>query len=402
MDKPSLDLQPTMYDIAGETAFVFLALAKQLAAQGKRIISFGIGQPDFPTPKHIVEAAKKALDEGFTGYTETAGIPELREAIAEYLNKRYNAGVDKDEVIVAPGAKAALFLAIASYVRPGDEVIVPDPSYYAYSQIAKFFGAKPVYVEMNFEPDKGFSLDIEKIEQAVTDKTRIIAVNNPHNPTGSIFDKDQLEALYDLAKKKNILLLFDEIYDNFVYEREKFKSILTFPDWKDYVAYVNGFSKTFSMTGWRLGYLVVRKEVVPRLLDLAVSMYSCPTSFVQKAGIEALRGDWAPVEEMIREFEKRSILLYDILKDAVGIEPYKPHGAFYMFPRVKELLEKTGMDVETFVKKLLYDYGIVVLPGTSFPGNTGKDYIRLSFATSTKDIEEGARIIVKATKELTH
>ncbi|MEB3789820.1 MAG: aminotransferase class I/II-fold pyridoxal phosphate-dependent enzyme, partial [Desulfurococcales archaeon] len=277
MNRPTLDLQPTMYDISGETAFVFLAIARELAAQGRRIISFGIGQPDFPTPKHIIEEAKKALDEGFTGYTETAGIPELRQAIADYLNSRYNAGVDKDEIVVTPGAKAAIFLAIAAYVRPGEEVIVPDPSYYAYSQISKFFGAKPVYVPMNFEPDKGFSLDIEKIEEAITDKTRIIAINNPHNPTGSIFDKDQLEALYDIAKKKNILLLFDEIYDNFVYQEEKFTSILTFSDWKDYVAYVNGFSKTFSMTGWRLGYLVVRKEVIPRLLDLAVSMYSCPT-----------------------------------------------------------------------------------------------------------------------------
>ena len=401
MNKPTLDLQPTMYDISGETAFVFLAIARELATQGKRIISFGIGQPDFPTPNHIVEEAKKALDEGFTGYTETAGIPELRQAIADYLNSRYNANIDKDEVVVTPGAKAAIFLAIAAYVRPGEEVIVPDPSYYAYSQIAKFFGTKPVYVPMNFEPDKGFSLDIEKIEEAITDKTRIIAINNPHNPTGSIFDKDQLEALYDIAKKKNILLLFDEIYDNFVYQEEKFTSILTFSDWKDYVAYVNGFSKTFSMTGWRLGYLIVRKEVIPRLLDLAVSMYSCPTSFVQKAGIAALKGDWKPVQEMINEFKKRSILLYEILKDATGIEPYKPHGAFYMFPRVKKLLEETGMNVEDLVKKLLYDYGIVVLPGTSFPGNTGKDYIRLSFATSTKDIEEGAKIIVKATKELT-
>ncbi len=400
MEPPTMDLQPTMKEIAGETAFQFLAIARQLAAQGKRIISFGIGQPDFPTPRHIVEAAERALEEGFTGYTETAGIPELREAVAEYLNSRYNGGVEPDEVIVTTGAKTAIFLAMASYLRPGDEVIVPDPSYYAYAQVAKFFGAKPVYVPMKFEPGYGFSLDIDRIEEKVTEKTRIIAINNPHNPTGSIFDGDQIGRLFDLAVKKDIILLFDEIYDNFVYEEGKFTSILSFKDWRDNVLYVNGFSKTFSMTGWRLGYLVVRKEVVPEILDLAVSVYSCPVSFVQKAGIAALKGDWTPVWEMIREFEARSKLLAEILDDAVGFETYKPHGAFYMFPRVRELLDKSGLTVEEFVRKLLYEYGIVVLPGTSFPGNVGRDYIRLSFATSRKDIEEGARIIVEATKKI--
>jgi len=400
MKAPTLELQPLMSEIQGETAFAFLALAKKLQAQGRRIISFGIGQPDFPTPANIREAAKKALDEGFTGYTETAGIPELREAIAWYLNSRYGSDVSPDEVVVTTGAKTAIFIAIASYVHPGDEVIVPDPSYYAYAMTAKFFGARPVYAPMKFEEDYGFSLDIETIERLVTDRTRMIIVNNPHNPTGSIFDSEQLEQLYDIARRRNIILLFDEIYDNFVYEKEKFKSILSFPDWRDNVLYVNGFSKTFSMTGWRLGYLVVRKEVVPKILDLAVSVYSCPPSFAQKAGIEALKGDWSEVRRMISEFEKRANLLYSILKDAVGFETYKPHGAFYMFPRVRKLLDKTGLTVEELVHKLLYNYGIVVLPGTSFPGNLGKDFIRLSFATATKDIEEGARIIVKASRDL--
>ncbi len=400
MNPPTLEMKPEMHLIQGETAFTYLALAKKLAAQGKRIISFGIGQPDFPTPKNIREAAKRALDEGFTGYTETAGIPELREAIADYLNSRYNAGVDPDEVVATTGAKTAIFLAMAAYVRPGDEVIVPDPSYYAYSVLAKYFGGKPVFVHMKFEPDYGFSLDVEAIEKLITDKTRMIVVNNPHNPTGSIFDEDQISQLYEIARKKGILLLFDEIYDNFVYGHVKFKSILSYPDWRDNVLYVNGFSKTFSMTGWRLGYLVVRKEVIPKILDLAVSVYSCPPSIAQKAGVEALRGDWTEVYKMIEEFNKRSVLLYDILKEAYGIEPYRPHGAFYMFPRVRELLDKAGLDVESFARKLLYDYGVVVLPGTSFPGTLGKDFIRLSFATSTKDIEEGAKIIVEASKEL--
>ena len=400
MNQPTLDLAPRMLEIQGETAFAFLALAKKLEAQGRRIISFGIGQPDFPTPKHIREAAKKALDEGFTGYTETAGIPELREAIASYLNERYGGKVSPDEVVATTGAKTAIFIAIATYVRPGDEVIVPDPSYYAYAMIAKFFGAKPVYVPMHFEEGYGFRLNIDEIEKAITDKTRMIVINNPHNPTGSIFDPDQLDQLYDLAKRKGIIIVADEIYDNFVYGNVKFKSILSYPDWRDNVVYVNGFSKTFSMTGWRLGYLVVRKEVIPKILDLAVSVYSCPPSIAQKAGIAALKGDWSEVYNMINEFRRRAELLYEILKDAEGIESYLPHGAFYMFPRVRKLLDKSGLTVEELANKLLYDYGVVVLPGTSFPGEVGKDFIRLSFATATKDVEEGAKIIVRASREL--
>ena len=400
MDAPTLALKPEMSEIQGETAFAFLALAKKLQAQGRRIISFGIGQPDFPTPRNIVEAAKRALDEGFTGYTETAGIPELREAIAEYLHRKHGGDVDPDEVVVTTGAKTAIFIAIASFVRPGDEVIVPEPSYYAYSMAAKFFGGRPVFVPMKFEPGYGFRLDVDKIEEAVTDKTRMIVINNPHNPTGSIFDADQIDRLYELARRRGIILLFDEIYDNFVYEEGKFKSVISYPDWRDYVLYVNGFSKTFSMTGWRLGYLVARKEIIPKIIDLAVTVYSCPPSIAQKAGVEALRGDWSEVYRMIETFRRRAKLLYDILKDAHGIEPYKPHGAFYMFPRVSQLLADAGLDVEQLSHKLLYDYGVVVLPGTSFPDKIGKDFIRLSFATSTKDIEEGARIIVRASREL--
>ncbi|MEB3845395.1 MAG: pyridoxal phosphate-dependent aminotransferase [Desulfurococcales archaeon] len=400
MGAPVLGLKKEMYDIKGETAFQFLAIAKELERKGRKIISFGIGQPDFPTPKHIVEAAIQALREGFTGYTETAGIPELREAIAWYLNSRYNAGVDPDEILATTGAKTALFIGMAGYLRPGDEVIVPDPSYYAYAMTAKFFGARPVYVPMKFEPGYGFSLDIEEIRSKINDRTRMIVVNNPHNPTGSIFTPDQIGEIFDIAQKHDLILLFDEIYDNFVFEEGKFKSILEYDGWKDYVLYVNGFSKTFSMTGWRLGYIVSRKEVIDRFKDLAVTVYSCPTSFVQKAGIAALKGDWEPVRRMIEEFKARSILLHDILSEAWGFETYRPLGAFYMFPRVRKLLDKTGMTVEELTNKLLYDYGIVVLPGTSFPGNTGRDYVRLSFATSKENIEEGARIIVKASREL--
>ena len=398
MESPTLNLNPAMYDIIGETAFAFLAVARKLEAEGKRVISFGIGQPDFPTPKHIREAAKKALDEGFTGYTETAGIPELREAISWYLS-RYGS-VDPDEIVVTTGAKTAIFIALSAYLRPGDEIIVPDPIYYAYSQIAKFLGAKPVFVPMKFEAGEGFSLDIDAIEAAVTERTRMIVVNNPQNPTGAVFDDEQISGLYEIARKHNLIIVADEIYDNFVYEGARFKSLLSFDDWRDYVVYINGFSKTFSMTGWRLGYLAVRKDVIPRILDLAVSVYSCAPSFAQKAGVEALRGDWEPVKQMIAEFERRAKRLYEILSEAKGIEPYLPKGAFYMFPRVRGLLEKTGLDVGGLTNKLLYDYGVLVLPADSFPEKVGKDFVRLSFATSMENIEEGARKIVEASRDL--
>lgn len=395
---PTQALNPVMNEIMGETGFTYLAIVKKLIKEGKDVVSFGIGQPDYPTPKHIREAAKKALDEGFTGYTETAGIVELREAVSEYL-ARYGK-VSPDEIIVTTGAKTAVFLALAAYLRPGDELLIPDPSYYAYSQVAKFVYARPVFVPMSFEEGEGFSIDIERFEEAVTERTRGIVINNPHNPTGTVLTPEEIDAVMELARKHNLIVFVDEIYDNFVFHGARFKSFLSYDDWRDHVVYINGFSKTFSMTGWRLGYLVAREDVIPRLINLAVSLYSCAPSFAQKAGIEALRGDWGPVNEMVREFERRAKRLYEILSEAPGIEAYLPKGAFYMFPRVKKLLDSTGLKVHQLVEKLLYDHGVLVLPGTSFPGELGKDFVRLSFATSIRDIEKGARRIVEAADAL--
>ena len=391
--KPTLEYNPLMDEIEGETAFTFLALARELQSRGKKVISFGIGQPDFVTPDHVRDAAKKALDEGFTGYTETAGIPELREAIADYLNTRYKSDVDKDEIVVTTGAKTAIFLALSMYVRPGDEVIIPEPSYYAYAQVVKLFGGKPVYVPMDFIPDYGYKLNIERIESAVSERTRAVVVNNPHNPTGSIFLRDQIESLLDLARERKLIIIADEVYDNFIYGDVDFYSLISPEDWRDHVVYINGFSKTFSMTGWRLGYIVARKEVIPKLLDLAVTVYSCAPSIAQKAGVTALRGPWEPVKRMIETFEERAGILYEELRRAPGIEAYMPQGAFYMFPRVKGLAEALGVDVDGLVKKLLYEHGILVLPGRAFPDKAGEWHVRISFATKTEDVREGARLL---------
>ncbi len=396
------ELNPVIPTLGGEKAFAYLAKAKEVAARKKiKVISFGVGQPDIPTFDVIIEEAKKALDEKFTGYTETAGIKELRIAIADYLSQRYGADVDPEEIVVTTGAKTAIFIAMVAYLRPGDEVLIFDPSYPAYPQIAKLMGAKPVYVGLKFDPAKGFYIDMNDVERVVSSKTRMIVINNPHNPTGAIFDKVTLEKLIDLARKYNAILLVDEIYDNFVYEEGAFVSILQLlpREWRDLVLYVNGFSKTFSMTGWRLGYLVVRKDVVDAIKRLAVNVYSCPPSIAQRAGIAALRSEesWKCVKEMIELFKKRRDLMYEELRKVPGFEVWRSAGAFYMFPRVEGALKKVGMDVESFAMWLLEEWGVVVLPGTAFSETElGKYFMRFSFATSERDIVEGIERIRKA------
>jgi aspartate aminotransferase len=399
---PIIDyLKDSVKETGGEKAFLYLAKARDVAERkGIRVISFGIGQPDLPTFDNIINAAKAALDERFTGYTETEGIRELREAIADYLNYRYHAGVRPDEIIVTTGTKTAIFLAIAAYVRPGDEVIIPDPTYPAYPQLTRFFGGKPIFVPMKFDQDRGFMLDLEAIERAITPRTRAIVINNPHNPTGAVFRPDEISKLLEIAKDHRLLVIVDEIYDNFVYEEGAFKGVLELePEWRNYVIYTNGFSKTFSMTGWRLGYLVASREVIEPLKRLATNTYSCPPSIAQKAGVEAMRSEasWKAAKAMIELFRRRRDVMYEELRKIPGIEVWRSTGAFYMYPRIKGLLDKLGMDVEQFADWLLENYGVVVLPGTAFSEtHMGREYVRLSFALDEALIREGIERIRKA------
>lgn len=398
---PTMNTKEILQYLGGEAAFAYLAKAKELEKKGMKIVNFGIGQPDIPTFEHIINAAKEALDSRFTGYTETAGIYELREAIAEYLNNRYSSDVQPSEVIVAPGAKAALFLALSAYLREGDEVLVPEPSFPAYPEVAKFLGAKPIFIPLKWlGREKGFKLDLESIERAITPKTKMIVINNPHNPTGAVFSSDEVEWVMDLARRKKIIVLADEIYDHFIYDDLKFKSFLSFPDWRDYVLYVNGFSKTFSMTGWRLGYLIARKEVMPRLTVLAVNVYSCATSFVQKAAVVALKKSEEDVNKMIELFRKRRDLICSRLGGVRGFEVWPSKGAFYVFPNVGKVLNELNITVEEFVNRLLISKGVVVLPGTAFPETYGKNFIRLSFAVDFTSIEEGVKRIKEFVEEL--
>jgi aspartate aminotransferase len=387
--------------LGGEAAFAYLAKAKELERKGMKIFNFGIGQPDIPTFEHIINAAKEALNARFTGYTETAGIYELREAIAGYLNNRYGSDVTHSEVIVTPGAKTALFLALSAYLREGDEVLVPEPSFPAYPEVAKFLGAKPIFIPLKWlGREKGFKLDLEAIENAITSKTKMIVVNNPHNPTGAVFSSDEVEWVMDLARRRRIIVLADEIYDHFIYDDVKFKSFLSFPDWRDYVLYVNGFSKTFSMTGWRLGYLIARKEVMPRLTVLAVNIYSCATSFVQKAAVVALKESEESINKMIEVFRRRRDLICSRLSEVKEFEVWPSKGAFYVFPNVGKILNELNITVEEFVNGLLINKGVVVLPGTAFPETYGKNFIRFSFAVDFTSIEEGVKKIREYVEEI--
>ncbi|BCU71209.1 pyridoxal phosphate-dependent aminotransferase [Stygiolobus caldivivus] len=387
--------------ISGESTLVYQEVARKVQREkGIRVINFGIGQPDLPTFRKIRNAAIKALDEGFTGYTSAYGIDELREKIASHVNTLYPNGkpVKKEEVIITPGAKTALYLAFLLYVNPGDEVIIFDPSFYSYAEVVKMLGGKPVYVKMKWAEETGFSLNVSELEDKISSKTKMIVLNNPHNPTGMVFDPKEIENIMELAKEKSIILLSDEIYDYFVYDG-RMKSILEDPDWRDYAIYVNGFSKTFSMTGWRLGYVIAKEKITKKMAELAANIYTCPTSFAQKGAIAAFDA-FDEVKDMISLFRRRRDVMYEELKKNKWIKVHKSQGAFYMFPYIGEILSRANIQVKDFAIKLIEEAGVTTIPGEVFPLEVGKNYLRLSFAVDENDIREGVRRINEFTTRL--
>ncbi|QIW24143.1 pyridoxal phosphate-dependent aminotransferase [Sulfolobus sp. S-194] len=386
---PVDDFSVSANSISGESTLLYQDVARQVQkTKGIRIINFGIGQPDLPTFTKIREAAKKSLDEGFTGYTSAYGIDELRQKIAEHLSSKYER-VRKEEVIVTPGAKTALYLTFLLYINPGDEVIIFDPSFYSYAEVVKMLGGVPVYVKMKFNESTGFSLNLSELESKINKKTKMIVLNNPHNPTGMVFDPIEIEKLMEIAKEKKVLLLSDEIYDYFIYEG-KMRSVLEDPDWRDYAIYINGFSKTFSMTGWRLGYVVAKEKVIKKMAEIAANIYTCPTSFAQRGALAAF-DSFDEVKEMILLFKKRRDVMYEELKKIKGIQVHKSQGAFYMFPFISEILKKANLNVKDFSLKLIEEKGVTTIPGEVFPLQVGKDFVRLSFAVKEDDIREGIK-----------
>jgi len=383
----ALSFSKPVLELKTAKTFEYSDRAAALAKKGMKIISFGIGQPDFPTPKHIVDAAIKALKEGFTNYVSPPGIMELREEIANHVSTFTGAeDVKPEETLVLPGAKPALFFAITSFIKPGDEVIIPDPTFYQYDNVARYAGGKPIFIPLREEND--FRLVPEDFQDAITNRTKMVVLNSPQNPTGGLLTKSDVHSILELAKEKGILVVSDEIYDHYTYEDE-FTSVLTDPDWRDFIIYINGFSKTYSMTGWRLGYMVAEKEAIRRFTTFAENTFSCTTSFVQRAGVAALKGPQDFFNTVLEEYRKRRDFMYHELKVTPGVRAKKPAGAFYIFPNIKEILEETKLTTEEFAVGLMNKTGVVTIPGSAFPHKTGEGYLRLSYALSIKNIQEG-------------
>ena len=382
-------LSPRAKELKGEGAFEYLGLAAEARKKGLDVISFGIGQPDFPTPTHIREAAKKALDEGFTGYGPSGGLPELREAVAEWLNSQYGTDVRPEEVIITAGAKAAIFAALMTIVGDGDEVIIPDPCYPAYENVVRFLGGVPRPVALREE--KGWALTINDIEKAISNRTKAIILNYPHNPTGSTIPPHQVREVLNLAKERELVVISDEIYDHYLYEGKHMPTI-TDSEWRDFVIYINGFSKTFSMTGWRLGFAVADRRVIKRMEVAVNNMYSCPPTFAQVAAKEALEEGLEWFKKYFEDYKKRRDVLIEELRNVPGIDVVKPLGTFYAFPNIRRLLRLTGYaSADRLVIDLLFDTGVLLLPGTIFPFEAGRGHLRASFTVPCERIREGIK-----------
>ncbi len=376
----------------GGSALEFLAKAKKLEASGAEVIHFEIGEPDFDTPEHIKEAAYRALKEGYTHYTPSQGIPELREAVAEFERKFKGIPADPARVVISPGAKVMIMFAIQVIVDEGDEVIYPDPGYTAYKGLILLAGGRPVPLELREE--EGFGINPDRLKSLITSRTKLIILNTPGNPTGNVLKKKELEAIANICLERNIYVISDEVYSRIVYEGEHI-SIGSIPGMERLAVVVDGFSKAYAMTGWRLGYGIMPEEMVRPLVRLQANSVSCATAFVQKAGVEALKGDQKCVERMVSEFRKRRDRIFELLADIPDVEARKPEGAFYVFLNIKKL----GMTSSEFTEYLLEKHGVCVLPGSMF-GEKGEGYVRISYATSMEKIEEGLRRIKKAVEEL--
>ena len=382
-----------MKNLGTETAFEVLAKAKALEKQGKDIVHLEIGEPDFDTPKNIKEAAVKALYAGYTHYVPAAGIPELREAIAEYISKTRKIDVDPEEVVVAPGAKPIMLYAILACVNPGEEVVYQNPGYPIFESLINFVRAKPVPIPLKEEND--FRMDHEYVKEKITKKTKMIIINSPENPTGGILTREDLKLIADcVADRDDVVILSDEIYSRIIYEGEH-ESIASLPGMKEKTILLDGFSKTYAMTGWRLGYGVMRKDIAQKATQLMINSNSCTCAFVQMAGVEALKGPQDEVDRMVAEFKRRREVIIPGLNEIEGISCKKPRGAFYAFPNITKL----GMSSREFSDYLLNEAGVAVLPGTSF-GEYGEGYLRLSFATSVENIKKALNRIDEAVKKL--
>jgi aspartate aminotransferase len=370
-----------------ETAFEVLARANALAAQGRSIVNLGIGQPDFPTPEHIVEAGRKALADGHHGYTAANGIPQLREAVAADLYRRHHVEVSPAQVLVVPGGKVTMFFAILMFGEPGAEILYPNPGFPIYESVIRFSGAVPVPIPL-YE-SAGFSFSAAEVLDKITPRTRLIIVNSPANPTGGVVPRAEFDRLVaGLERHPHVAILSDEIYGEILYDGAEHVSLLGYPSIRDRLILLDGWSKTYAMTGWRMGYGVWPEHLFSAAERLAINCHSCVNAAAQFAGVAALTGPRQPVQQMVAAFAERRRFVVEELNRLPGVRCVEPGGAFYAFPNVSG----TGLDARTLQNRLLEEAGVATISGTSF-GEFGEGYLRFSYANSRAAIAEAmARI----------
>ena len=366
--------------IGEENAFAVLARAGALAAQGKDVINLGIGQPDFPTPANITEAAIKAIRDGHHGYTPATGIPKLREAVAADLDRRFGHDVNPDNVPIVPGGNVTMFASILTCGEPGAEILYPDPGFPIYRSMIEFTGAKPIPIPIREE--NGFAFSADETLSLITDKTRLVIVNSPANPCGGVTPKAEVDKLV-AGLPEHVAIMSDEIYDQMLYDGEEHVTLLSYPEIRDRLILLNGWSKTYAMTGWRLGYSVWPDRLYNYARKLAVNCWSCVNAPSQYAALEALTGPQDEVAKMVAEFDARRKLVVDLLNDIDGVSCIVPKGAFYAFPNIKD----TGLKAKKLASDLLEGPGVATIGGPDF-GTLGEGYIRLSYANSQDNIRE--------------
>src|SRR5438132_4334565 len=375
-----LRLARRMARLGTETAFEVLVKAKALEAQGRDIVHLEIGEPDFDTPRNIIDAAVDALHKGYTHYGPSAGLMELREVIAQYVSHTRHVDVAPDEVVVVPGGKPIIFFSILALCEQDDEVIYPNPGFPVYESMIDYVGAKAVPIRLREEMD--FRLDAEELAGLINERTKLIIVNSPQNPTGGVLTKIDIERIADAIADRNVMVLSDEIYSRLIFEGEH-HSIISIDEMKERTILLDGFSKSYAMTGWRMGYGVMRADLAMRIARLMTNSGSCTASFSQIAGIEALRGPQNSVDKMCAEFKKRRDIMVAGLNKIKGFSCRLPKGAFYVFPNIK----KTGWRSKKLADVLLDDAGVAALSGTAF-GDFGEGYLRFSVANSIENIEK--------------
>jgi aspartate/methionine/tyrosine aminotransferase len=392
----SLALAARMGSLGTETAFEVLARAKALEAQGRSIINLGIGQPDFRTPDHIVEAGIKALRDGHHGYTPANGILPLREAVAADIHRRLRVEVSPANVLVVPGGKVTMFFAIVMFGEPGAEIIYPNPGFPIYESVIRFSGATPV--PMPLKEEKGFAFDADEVLALVTPRTRLLIVNSPANPTGGTVPREQFDKLVKgLERHPHVAIMSDEIYGQMLYDGREHVSLLSYPSIRDRLILLDGWSKTYAMTGWRLGYSVWPEKLVAQAERLAINCHSCVNASAQYAGLAALEGPQDAVHDMVAAFAKRRKVIVRALNQLPGVTCVEPGGAFYAFPNVSG----TGLGSREFQDVMLNEAGVAALSGTAF-GAHGEGYLRFSYANSVENIEEAMRRIGKLLTERTN